>query len=146
MLNARFINVQDILDNYKSAIYEKDVERFLSSYHSEIHIFDCWDNWECIGITQWRQMVKEWFNGLSEEGVLLKVDFTDLVMEETLNIAIVHCSVKFSAYNQSDEKLRQTTNRFTFCLKKENELWTIIHEHSSLPINIETGKGIFNYT
>jgi ketosteroid isomerase-like protein len=145
MVNAQFINVQDILDNYKTAIYEKDVERFLSSYHSDIHIFDCWDNWECIGITQWRKMINDWFNGLSEEGVILKVVFNHVVKVENSNIAFVHCDVKFSAHNEIGEKLRQTTNRFTFCLKKENEFWSIIHEHSSLPINIETGKGIFNY-
>ncbi|OCA88436.1 hypothetical protein A8F94_24565 [Bacillus sp. FJAT-27225] len=145
MVNSQFINVEDILDNYKTAIYEKDVERFLSSYHSDIHIFDCWDNWECTGIAQWRQMVKDWFNSLSKEGVLLKVDFNDLVKVENSTIAFVHCAVKFSAYNQLQEKLRQTTNRFTFCFKKEKEFWSIIHEHSSLPINIETGEGIFNY-
>ena len=89
-------------------------------------------------------MVKEWFTGLSEEGVSLKVDFGDLVIEENSNIAIVYCAVKFIAHSQSAEILRQMTNRFTFCLKKENECWTIIHQHSSLPINIETGKGMFN--
>ena len=143
-MNTRYINVQDILDNYKSAIYEKDVERFLSAYHPDIHIFDSWNTWECIGISKWRQMVKEWFTGLSEEGVSLKVDFGDLVIEENSNIAIVYCAVKFIAHSQSAEMLRQMSNRFTFCLKKENECWTIIHQHSSLPINIENGKGMFN--
>ncbi|WP_079508878.1 YybH family protein [Mesobacillus jeotgali] len=144
-MKGRFTSVYDILDNYKTAIYEKDVRKFISTYHSDIHVFDCWNSWECIGINQWQIMVEEWFKGLSEEDVLLKVDFYNLVIEESSNLAFVHCAVKFSAHNQSDDKLRQTSNRFTFCLKKVNEFWTIIHEHSSLPINIETGKGLFNY-
>lgn len=132
-MRGEFSEVQDVLENYKSAIYEKDVERFLSTYASDIHIYDCWENWESIGIAQWREMVKAWFNGLIEEGIFLKVDYNDLVVVENSNIAFVHCAVKFGAHNESGEKIRQTTNRFTFCLKKENESWTIIHEHSSLP-------------
>ncbi|WP_449623149.1 YybH family protein [Robertmurraya sp. Marseille-Q9965] len=136
--------VQDILDNYKSAIYEKDIERFVSTFASDIHIYDCWGDWECIGISQWEEIVKEWFNGLSEEGVLLKTDFADLVIEENSDLAFIHCAVTFAAHNESGEKLRQMTNRFTFGLRKENESWTISHSHSSLPISMETGKGLFN--
>jgi hypothetical protein len=47
-----FNKVQDVLENYKSAIYEKDVERFVSTFASDMHIYDCWENWECIGISR----------------------------------------------------------------------------------------------
>src|SRR5574342_57969 len=95
-----FNKVQDVLENYKSAIYEKDVERFLSTYAPDIHIYDCWGNWESIGISQWHKTVLEWFNGLSEDKVLLKVEFNDLVVEENSNsnIAFVHCAVTFAAH------------------------------------------------
>ncbi|ASK62242.1 DUF4440 domain-containing protein [Virgibacillus phasianinus] len=138
-----FNNVQEVLENYKSAVYEKDVERFLSSCASDIHVYDCWQDWEYIGISQRKEMAEEWFNGLNEEGVLLKTDFDNLVIEENANLAFVHCNVTYAAHNESGEKLRQMRNRFTFGLKKENDSWNIIHEHSSLPINMETGKGIF---
>ncbi|MDW0115925.1 nuclear transport factor 2 family protein [Sporosarcina thermotolerans] len=140
-----FFKVQDILENYKTAVYEKDVEKFLSMYDREMHIYDCWGNWESKGISSWKQNVTEWFNGLSEDGVLLKVDFNDIVVEEDSYIAFVHCAITYAAHQEeSGEKLRQMTNRFTFGLKKVNESWVIAHEHSSLPINMETGKGIFN--
>jgi hypothetical protein len=57
----------------------------------------------------------------------------------------VHCAVTFAAFRENTEdKLRQMTNRFTFGLKKVNESWLITHEHSSLPIDMQSGKGIFN--
>ena len=132
------------MENYKNAIYKKDVERFVSTYASDVHVYDCWENWECNGISEWRKTVKDWFAGLIEEGVLLIVDFDDSAVEKDSNLAFVHCTVTFTAYNESGKKLRHMTNRFTFGLKKENESWTITHEHSSLPISMETGKGIFN--
>ncbi|MBY0123790.1 nuclear transport factor 2 family protein [Bacillus sp. S/N-304-OC-R1] len=144
-MGFNFIKVQDVLENYKSSIYEKDVERFLTIYASDIHIYDCWSNWECKGISHLRANVEEWFNGLKVDGVLLNVDFNDLVVEENMNLAFVYCSVTFAAQNvESGEKLRQMTNRFTFGLRKVNDSWLITHEHSSLPINMETGKAIFN--
>ncbi|WP_409300112.1 YybH family protein [Peribacillus sp. SCS-155] len=145
-MKGNFIKVQDVLENYKSSVYEKDVERFLSTYAPEIHIYDCWGNWEMKGISPWRANVEEWFNGLKVDGVSLNVDFDDLVVTENLNLAFVHCAVTFAAHDiESGEKLRQTKNRFTFGLKKEDDFWLITHEHSSLPINMETGKGIFNF-
>ncbi|WP_262177306.1 hypothetical protein [Saccharococcus sp. Marseille-Q5394] len=45
------LKVQDVLENYRSAVYEKDVEKFLSLYASEVHIYDCWGKWESKGIS-----------------------------------------------------------------------------------------------
>lgn len=140
-----FLKVQDVLENYKIAVYEKDVHKFMSMYTHEMHIYDCWGNWESKGINTWKESVEEWFSGLIEEGVLLKVDFNDLVVEESMDIAFVHCAVTFAAYSEeSGEKLREVTNRFTFGLKKVNGKWGIAHEHSSLPIDMETGKGMYH--
>jgi len=141
---GHFAEVQDVLDNYSLSVYGKDVEKFLSPYASEIHIYDCWEKWECVGVDQWAESVHGWFTGLSEEGVVLKIDFDDVVVEENSNLAFVHCAVTFAAYNVAGEKLRQITNRFTFGLRKENGSWSIIHQHSSLPLSMESGKGIFN--
>ncbi|MHC0037674.1 YybH family protein [Pseudoneobacillus sp. C159] len=135
-MSVEFPTVLDVLQNYKTAVYEKDVEKFLSSYHSEIHIFDCWDCWEYNGISQWKEMVTDWFNGLRQDGVYLNVELDNLVVEENSSLAIVYGTVKYAAHIQSGEKLRQTANRFTFTLKKEQASWKIIHEHSSLPTNL----------
>lgn len=140
-----YLRVLDVLENYKTAVHEKDIEKFLSMYAAEIHIYDCWGNWESKGISSWRENVVEWFNGLSEDGVFLTVDFNNLVVEEDSYLAFVHCDVTYVAHQEeSGDKLRQMTNRFTFGLKKVNGSWFIVHEHSSLPINMKTGEGIFN--
>lgn len=143
-MNIAFSKVQEVLENYKSAVCEKDVERFISSYTHNVHVYDCWGEWEYVGITQWGEMVKEWFDGLNDEGVFLKTDFNDLIVVENGDLAFAYCNVTYVAHNESGKKLRQMTNRFTFGLKKEIDSWKISHEHSSLPINMDTGKGLFN--
>ncbi|WP_226671982.1 YybH family protein [Rossellomorea aquimaris] len=138
------MNAQYILEQYKSAIHERDVERFVSIYDPNVHIYDCWGHWESKGLAAWQENVTEWFVGLKADGEILKVDFQDVVMEETDDLAFAHCAVTFAAHKESDgEKLRQITNRFTFCMKKVKDTWRIVHEHSSLPISMEDGKGMF---
>ena len=141
---ATFRNVRDVLENYASAIHEQNVDQFVSSYASDIHVYDCWGKWECIGISPFREGVNDWFTELREEGVTVKTEFDDVVVEESSALAFAHCVVTFAAYNNTGEKIRQTSNRFTFGLRKQNESWLIKHEHSSLPIDLETGQGIFN--
>lgn len=143
-MSETFSEVQDVLENYASTIHEKNVEKFISTYASDIHVYDCWGDWECKGISQFRDGVNEWFNGLREEGVTLQTDFGDVVVEENSDLAFIHCVVTFAAYNESEEKIRQISNRFTFGLRQENGSWLIKHEHSSLPLDMGTGKGIFN--
>ncbi|MBW3112626.1 nuclear transport factor 2 family protein [Bacillus sp. MCCB 382] len=138
------MNAQYILEQYKSAIHERDVERFVSIYDPNVHIYDCWGHWESKGLAAWQENVTEWFIGLKADGEILKVDFQDVVIEETADLAFAHCAVTFAAHKESDgEKLRQITNRFTFCMKKVRDTWLIVHEHSSLPISMEDGKGMF---
>ncbi|MBU0903850.1 MAG: nuclear transport factor 2 family protein [Firmicutes bacterium] len=137
--------VQDVLEIYKGAVYELDTKKFLSIYAEDVHIYDCWGNWESKGISLWKESVTEWFNGVNEDGYLLKVDFNDLSIQENTNIAFLHCAVTFAAFKgNTEDKHRQMTNRFTFGLKKVNDSWLITHEHSSLPIDMQSGKGIFN--
>ncbi|MBD7986263.1 nuclear transport factor 2 family protein [Sporosarcina sp. Sa2YVA2] len=139
-----FTTILEVLENYETAVFEKNVERFMSSFSPDIHLYDCWDDWEIKGIAQWREVVDAWFNDLRKEGVLLKTAFTDVVVEEHGDLGLVYCAVTYAAHDKSGEKLRQMTNRFTFGLRKRNESWSIVHSHSSLPVSSETGNGIFN--
>lgn len=144
-MTGKYHKVQDVLDTYKSAIYEQDADKFLTIYNPDIHIFDSWNHWESKGIAAWKENVAEWFNGLGNENILLEVDFNDVVITEDEKAAFVHCAITFAARDEdSGETLREMTNRFTFGLKKDSDSWSIAHEHSSLPIDMDTGKGIFD--
>lgn len=140
-----YAGVHDVLDNYTTSIYELDAEKLLSSYAEDVHIYDCWGNWEGKGLTAWRSNVEEWFKGLHEDDALLQVDMQDVVIEEGQDVAFSHCAVSFTGIKRdSGEHMHQMVNRFTFGLKKVNNSWLITHEHSSLPIDLGTGKGMFD--
>lgn len=144
-MNHVFSEVQEVLNNYKFAIEERNVEKFLQSYSENVHLFDTWGAWECCGKTEWKKGVEKWFNELADEHTHLKVTISEAIKEECESVAFVHCAITFAAYLEtSPERIRQITNRFTFGLRKTEGSWEIIHEHSSLPIDPETGKGMFD--
>ncbi|MGB6407708.1 MAG: nuclear transport factor 2 family protein [Planococcus donghaensis] len=137
-----FKTIQDVLTNYQKAVYEKDVDKFLLGYAEDVHIYDCWGEWEYTGTDAWRQVVAEWFNGL-EEKMLLKVEFHNELVKESDNLAYVHSMVSYTAVDLTGKELRNMKNRFTFIMIKTQDSWQIIHEHSSLPINPENDHAIF---
>ncbi|XXM72389.1 YybH family protein [Lysinibacillus sphaericus] len=144
-MSKRIDTIEDVLEHYKQAVNERDSDKFLTIYSSGVHIYDCWGSWECKGKDAWSDSVAGWFNDLKENGDVLKVGIEDVVIEENANLAYVHCAVTFAAFKEgSEEKLRQMINRFTFGLKRVDGSWLITHEHSSLPINMEDGKGMFD--
>lgn len=144
MALSDFQSVQDVLNNYKEAVFARDVERFLASYAEDARVFDCWGPWERVGIADLRTMATDWFAGLAAEDVKVKVELDNAILSQSDTIASVHCEAVFAAYENKPggQKLRQIKNRFTFSLKKDVNGWRITHKHSSLPVNIETGKAI----
>jgi uncharacterized protein (TIGR02246 family) len=133
--------VTQALDSYAAAVHAKDVDAFTALYDDNVHIYDSWGRWQYKGIDAWRSMAGEWFSSLGDERV--QVEFNDVQSVAGEDVAFGHAAVTFAGISAEGERLRAMTNRFTMCLEKKNDGWKISHEHSSLPIDMETGKGIF---
>ena len=136
--------VQDVLDQYKLAVYNQDINLFMDLYDDSIHIFDSWNSWEIKSKLDWNKVIENWFSGLRRDGSTLKVSFEDYAIHEDDSVAFIHTSIRFSEFNSHNIEFRHLTNRFTFGLIKKNDDWKIIHEHSSLPIDSDQGTGLFN--
>jgi len=136
--------VQDVLDQYKLAVYNQDINLFMDLYDDSIHIFDSWNTWEIKSKSEWRKVIENWFNGLKRDGSTLKISFEDSVINEDTNVAFIYSSIRFSEYNSHNIEFRHLTNRFTIGLKYIDDKWIIVHEHSSLPIDSDQGVGLFN--
>ena len=134
--------IQKVLDTYKAAAYAKDVEAFLSIYDHDIYVFDMWEKWSYDGIDAWRGMVTGWFGSLGDE--LVKVEFNELEITETKEMAVAHMIVTFRGLSAEGTELRSMQNRMTCVLKNTKGIWKIIHEHSSSPLEPSTLKAILN--
>lgn len=133
--------VREAMDAYADAVYAKDLEAFAALYADGVHVFDSWGQWRYDGIDAWRGMAAEWFRSLGEERV--EVGFDAVSSTVGAEVAFGSAAVSFSGISADGTPLRSMTNRLTMGLEKTAGVWKITHEHSSLPIDMATGKGIF---
>jgi ketosteroid isomerase-like protein len=55
-------------------------------------------------------------------------------------VAVAHAFVTFKGLSAEGKELRTMHNRLTWALKQTGEVWKIVHEHTSAPVNYETSK------
>lgn len=59
------------------------------------------------------------------------------------DLAVMHC---YSKVEDADERVAKEKNmpwcRTTLCLQKQNEVWLVVHQHISMPVNMSNGNAI----
>ena len=132
--------LKSFFETYKTAVFEKDVNAFISMYDENILVFDTWQEWTYEGIAAWKDMVKGWFESLGT--VRDAVTFEDIQIHDKGDMALLTAIAKFTAVSEKGEPLRYLQNRLTWVANKRNGDWKIIHQHISSPIDFETMKVI----
>jgi ketosteroid isomerase-like protein len=131
--------IEEMLGTYADAVRRKDVDRFVALYDDDVRVFDMWERWSYDGADAWRQMVGEWFGSLGSEQVA--VEFADVQTVVGDDVAAAQAFVTFKGLSAEGEELRAISNRLTWALRKTPEgRWKVVHEHTSAPVDFETGK------
>lgn len=133
--------LESIFHNYKTAVFNKDVEAFVSLYDDNILVYDLWQQFTFEGIAAWRAMATGWFESLGPERD--EVTYEDKQIQHSGDMALLTAIVKFTAVNEQGEPLRFLQNRLTWVARKKDGKWAIIHQHTSSPIDFNTMKVIF---
>lgn len=131
---------QQALQRYREAVHAKDVAALVSLYDEDVSIFDTWGAWSLRGREAWQTLVADWFGSLGEEHVAVEFDQAGSV--DTAELVVGHAFVTYAAFSPQGERLRWLTNRMTLALRRQGEDWKIVHEHTSVPIEHATLKGI----
>lgn len=126
-------SVFQILELYKTAVYEKDVKKFLSIYDFSLRVFDTWAVWVFDSRESRRSVIENWFESLNQERVI--VNFTDIKITESVDLIVLTAIGSYTAISVDNVELRSMQNRFTWALKLVDGQWKIFHEHTSVPIS-----------
>jgi uncharacterized protein (TIGR02246 family) len=132
--------IDGLLKVYSEAAFAKNVDAFMANYADDVRVFDLWGSWEIRGAAAWREGIAGWFGSLGEDRVV--VDFTDIDVSVDGDLAALNGFVAYSAETTSGERIRQMTNRISWTLVRRDDRWLVAHEHTSAPVDSETGKVI----
>ena len=131
--------IEQMLESYKAAVDHKDVGAFVALYDDDVQVFDMWGRWSYDGAEAWRGMATEWFGSLGGERVAVEFDDVRIVVGEV--VAAAHALVTFKGLSADGEELRSMHNRLTWTLQRSDSgTWEVVHEHTSAPVDFETGK------
>ena len=131
-------DVAALLESYRDAVYAKDVEAFVAIFADDACVFDMWGTWSHDGIDSWREMAVGWFGSLGDE--LVRVAFDEVQTTVGDDTAVLSAFVTFAGLSADGEELRSMNNRLTWGLRKTGGTWKVVHEHTSAPVEMATGK------
>jgi ketosteroid isomerase-like protein len=137
------VDIQEILaviEDRINAIYEKDEQRVLANYAPNIISFDLAPPLKSIGIDTIKKRLQNWFAIYQGH---INQEVTGVEIEGSCDMAHSHCLTRTHGTSIQGEEMDMWYRTTTF-YKNIHGKWLITHEHISDPIDMETGKVIFD--
>jgi ketosteroid isomerase-like protein len=134
--------LQDYFSIYKQSAWEKDIETMIGLYHHDVVIFDMWMQGYQTGLTGWSIVIKDWLGSLRDEKV--NVIFEMIQIHEGENVGFGSALITYQAISTDNTIIRSMRNRITIGFHREKDVWKVIHQHTSSPIDSEL-KAILNF-
>ena len=133
-------SIEELLRDYRDAVYAKDIDSFVTLYDDDMRAFDMWARWSYQGVDEWRGMATEWFASLGTDRAV--VEWHDVRTDMGVDLASVHALITIRGLSADGVELRSMQNRLTWIVRRVNGAWKVVHEHTSAPLDPETTKAI----
>jgi ketosteroid isomerase-like protein len=118
------------------AVNNKDVDALVAHHAPSILAYDLVEPLQYVGLDALRQRVKQWFDGFESA---MTYEVRDLKVTADDEVAFCHGLHHVSGTAKGGQKIDMYW-RATQCLRCLGGKWMIVHEHSSVPFDMATGK------
>lgn len=130
------VRIRGIMEDRVKAVRDKDLSQLLVNYASEVLSFDAINQLQLIGSDAIRKRAEEWFSLYKGE---IGCEIRELTVTTGDDAAFCHSLNRISG-TTTDGKQVDMWVRSTVCFCKINGKWLVIHEHTSVPFDVESGK------
>ena len=131
-------DIQALEDRFVAAVKAKDVDAIMKVYVPDqtLFVFDVVPPRQYVGAAAYR---KDWqeFLGIFPGPITFEVSDFDIITGDDL--AYSHSIQRVAGTDKKGKKL-DVTVRVTDVYKKIAGNWLVIHEHVSVPVDLDTGK------
>ncbi len=131
-------DIKALEDRFIAAVKAKDLDAIMKVYVPDqtLFVFDVEPPRQYVGAAAYR---KDWQAFLDSFNGPIIFELTDLDITTDDNLAYSHSIQRVAGTDKQDEKLDLTV-RVTDVYKKISGNWLVIHEHVSVPVDLDTGK------
>lgn len=130
--------IRALEDQFTKAVSAKDVNAIMALYvpGNELFVFDVIPPRQYVG---WDAYKKDWQDFLGSVQGPIKTEQNDLqITSDGGDLAYSHSIQHVTG--TSNGKPFDLALRFTHVYRKMNGKWMIIHEHASVPVDLDSGK------
>lgn len=131
--------VRSLIEKRTQATRDKNVPNATRSVAADIMMFDVVDPLRRAGANEAMQRSEAWFSTFKDQiGFVMR----DLVVVAGEDVAFSHSLNHYRG--ETSNGLLSMWVRMTTCYQRVNGNWVIVHEHSSVPFDTDTGKASTN--
>ncbi|HEX3432280.1 MAG TPA: nuclear transport factor 2 family protein [Rhizomicrobium sp.] len=130
--------IQALEDQFAAAVRAKDVDAIMKVYGrgSDLFVFDLVPPRQYVGAEAYR---KDWKAFLDTFKGPIKFTISDLAVDAAGKMAYSHSVQRMNGTDRKGKSVDFTV-RVTDIYRKMGGDWRIVHEHVSVPVNMDTGK------
>ena len=131
-------DIRTLEERFVAAFKAKDLDGIMKMYApgQTLVVFDVVPPRQYVGAAAYR---KDWQTFLDSFEGPITVELSDLDVGADRNLAYSHSIQRVSGTDKQGKKLDLTV-RVTDVYKKTRGQWLVIHEHVSVPVDLDTGK------
>ncbi|HHU38246.1 MAG TPA: nuclear transport factor 2 family protein [Propionibacterium sp.] len=127
----------EFFDTYCGAVASLDPSALLDLYAEDARVFDAMVPDEYADREEWAGMVNDWFGGLSSGSAQAR----DVEVVESDDLAVLNGHMTYAGVLTDGEEV-EIECRITLVLERIGEDdWRIVHEHNSVPIDMDDEAG-----
>ncbi len=134
-MNAAETQVRAVLEDWAKATQQNRKDEILKNHIPDLVIFDVLPPMKYESAESYRRSWDDWQPETQSEG---QFDLEDLSITASTDLAFAHCFIRCGGM-MPDGLTFQDLVRATFCLKKIDGTWKILHQHISKPIQKSGG-------
>jgi len=131
-------DIRALENQFIAAFKAKDVDAIMKVYvpDQSLFVFDVVPPRQYVGAAAYR---KDWQDFLGSLDGPITVELSDFAVVSDHNLAYGHSIQRVAGTDKQGKKLDLTV-RVTDVYKKIKGQWLVIHEHVSVPVDLDTGK------
>jgi uncharacterized protein (TIGR02246 family) len=131
-------DIKALVDRFIAAFKAKDIDAIMRGYVPDqtLFVFDVVPPRQYVGAAAYR---KDWQEFLGIFDGPINVELSELAIATDHSLAYGHCIQRVVGTDKQGKKIDLTV-RVTDVYKKIKGNWLVIHEHVSVPVDLETGK------
>lgn len=132
--------IRQLVDDWVKAVRAKDIDGLMSHYAPDSLLFDILPPLEHKGASAYRKLWEGCFPYFQDS---IGFEIRDLSVTVGSDVAFSHSLNRMSGTTTNGEKI-DNWMRATVCYRKIDGKWMVVHEHVSVPVDVETNKALFD--